>query len=256
MAGAQRRQRYGGKLLALQSLKGKKVFVLTALDPRAALVKMKEKRLLRSSSSSLAQEGRETIVEGTGTMPVEDRAWGGGSHAASRSTESGRGPRTPPSAQRSQGSRQAMLLHLRWFQQDIEACLGRWDHGFTKVAGHWIKRDGERKEERKEEGDQQAEELRRINRQAIGERQPRRQQAQPQELGPRQGIMQQAITLPEPKPIRTQSLVQPSSRTRRPTRRSNTMKSGLGQSGSLSQRFPGDMSHRPLEQIKREKKVA
>ncbi|KAK8080966.1 hypothetical protein PG997_008784 [Apiospora hydei] len=93
-------------------------------------------------------------------------------------------------------------------------------------------------------------------RQAIGERKPRRQQAQPQEPGPRQGIMQQAITLPEPKPIRTQSLVQPSSRTRRPTRRSNTMKSGLGRSGSLNERFPGDMSHRPLEQIKRENKVA
>ncbi|KAK8122321.1 protein kinase protein [Apiospora sp. TS-2023a] len=34
------------------------------------------------------------------------------------------------------------------------------------------------------------------------------------------------------------------------------MTTSLGRSGSLSQRFPGDMSHRPLEQIKRETKVA
>ncbi|KAK7914646.1 hypothetical protein PG985_012349 [Apiospora marii] len=34
------------------------------------------------------------------------------------------------------------------------------------------------------------------------------------------------------------------------------MTTTLGRSGSLSQRFPGDMSHRPLDQIKRETKVA
>ncbi|KAK8016327.1 hypothetical protein PG993_014516 [Apiospora rasikravindrae] len=85
------------------------------------------------------------------------------------------------------------------------------------------------------------EELQRVSRLRLnnGERKPRHQQA----------------LLQEPKPIRTQSLVQPTSRTR-PTRRSNTMKSSLGRSGSLSQRYPGDVSHRPLEQIKKENKVA
>lgn len=34
------------------------------------------------------------------------------------------------------------------------------------------------------------------------------------------------------------------------------MTTTLGRSGSLSQRFPGDMSHRPLDQIKRETKAA
>ncbi|KAK8000006.1 Protein kinase [Apiospora arundinis] len=59
----------------------------------------------------------------------------------------------------------------------------------------------------------------------------------------------------EPQSYRTQSLSPPTLRAR-PPQRSNTMASSLGRSGSLSQRFPGDMSHRPLDQIKKETKVA
>lgn len=81
--------------------------------------------------------------------------------------------------------------------------------------------------------------LQRIHdRNTVGEREPY-QQARPQ----------------QPKPIRSKSVIQPALHTR-PARRYNTMSTSLGRSASLSQRFPGDMSHRPLEQIKRENKAA